>query len=152
MDRAIGVLSWAVRVAVAELVGLGRARCGCCAGLACCCLSGCFSRPCAQTGPMAPGSKNRLAIVRTSIIFISVASIAIQFEVMQPEVRARWPIESCCPSAQEDWHAPRRLKCTGGSGSPIVKHWILVISFVNHGMQVGESPGSPTVGLIDIPA
>ena len=51
------------------------------------------------------GSNNRLAIVRTSIILIRVASIATQLNVMQLEVRAGWPIESCCPSAQEDWHA-----------------------------------------------
>jgi hypothetical protein len=43
---------------------------------------------------MAPGSKSRLAILRTSDIFIRVASILTHFEALQPEVRARWFIAS----------------------------------------------------------
>ena len=51
---------------------------------------------------MAPGSKNTIAVVRTVILFMRVASIATHCEVMQLEVRAGWPIEPCCQIAQED--------------------------------------------------
>ena len=52
-----------------------------------CFSSVCFSCSCcprAYAGAMAPGSKNKMDVVRTSVIFISVASIATQLRWCRP--------------------------------------------------------------------
>ena len=88
---------------------------------------------------MAPGSKSRLAILRTSTIFIRVASILTHFEVVQPKVRVRWFIASRREKGLGRPAVPPRTGIRRWQWSPIVKHSIFRISFACHGMQMSGS-------------
>ena len=90
---------------------------------------------------MAPGSKSRLAILRTSTIFIRVASILTHFEVVQPKVRVRWFIASRREKGLGRPAVPPRTGIRRWQWSPIVKHSIFRISFACHDMQMSGSCG-----------
>jgi hypothetical protein len=92
---------------------------------------------------MAPGIKNRLAIVRTSIIFIRVASNATRLGSNATRSPLRMAYRILLPKPPGILARTSQTEMCGWHLSPMVTHRILFISFVDYGMQVSADHGIP---------